>query len=144
MQLITKSGSFPVHSLCAAAAIPELTPVAMLAQDCRYINQEWSNWQCQNKRRNELRFPRMKVSDPRGVQLSHLRKSECRPFINFLVTKHRTPHNHSDVGQHLLWSRIIPVAHVLDTHRKSIVHLPPPCWALALPQPHTGFLCFFL
>lgn len=92
MQLITKPGSFPVHSLCAAAAIPELTTVAMLAQDFRYINQEWSNWQCQNKSRNECRFTRMKLSYPTGVQLSYLRKFECRPFINFLVTKHRTPH----------------------------------------------------
>lgn len=93
MQLITKSGSFfPVHSLRAAAAIPGLTTVAMLAQDFRYMNQEWSNWQCQNERRNELRFPRMKLSYPRGVQLSHPRKFECRPSINFLVTKHRTPH----------------------------------------------------
>lgn len=93
MQLITKSGSFfPVHSLRAAAAIPGLTTVAMLAQDFRCINQERSNWRCQNERRNELRFPRMKLSYPRGVQLSHLRIFECRPSINFLVTKHRTPY----------------------------------------------------
>lgn len=32
----------------------------------------------------------MKQSYPRGVLLSHLRKFECRPLINVLVTKHRT------------------------------------------------------
>lgn len=74
---------------CCSHNLPEL---AMLAQDFRYINQESPNWQCQNKR-IELRFPRMKLSYPRGVQLSHLRKFECRPSINVLVTKSRAPHS---------------------------------------------------
>lgn len=80
---------FLPYSLPLCCCSHNLPRVAMLAQHFRYINQESPNWQCQNKRRIELRFPRMKLSYPRGVQLSHLTKFECRPFINFLVTKPR-------------------------------------------------------
>lgn len=133
-----------IHSLLAAAAIPEeFTTVAMLSQDFRYTKQEWANWKCQNRRRNELRFSNVKFSYPRGVVVVLPKGIWMQTFHKYPGDKAQNTTHHSDVGCHLLCSSTIPIVQALYTHWKSILHLPLPA-ELLLYLSLTFFFLLFL
>lgn len=111
----------------------------MLSPHFRYAKQERANRQCQNTRRNRLGFSSVKFSYPRGAAVVLPKGIWMQTFPKFPGDTAPNTTHRSDVGRHLLQPSVIPIAQALQAHWKSTLHLPPPCWALALPQPHIGF-----
>lgn len=141
-QLIPKRGSFPVHSLCAAVAITYQSSNA--GPGFQVHKPRISRLTVPKQKKDWTQVPQNEAVLPQGCSAVPPKEIWMQTFHKFPGDKAQSTTQHSDVGWHLLCLGIFPVAQVLDTHRKSNAHLPPPCWALALPQSHIAFLCFFL
>lgn len=135
----TKSGSFPVHSLRAAAvktyhsrnAGPgfQVDKPGIIKLTVPQQKKEWTQ------------VPQNEDLLPKGCSVVPPKEIWMQTFHKFPGDEVQNTIHHSDVGWHLRL-RIIPVAHVLDTHRKSITHLPAElllCLSLTL-----AFFAFFL